>query len=92
MYQTTNPQCEKLVYWKIRAEVYLQSLGVDVWEIVEGGYQFPIAIPTESTCKYLYKTNAKVVNTLFGSLSESEFVKVMQLNNQRDMGHNHSEL
>ena len=29
--------------------------------------------------KKQYETNAKVVNTLLGSLSQSEFVKVMQL-------------
>lgn len=68
-----------LVYWKIRTRAYLQSLGADVWEIVEGGYQFPAAIPTDTARKKLYETDAKVVNTLLGSLSESEFVKATQL-------------
>ena len=58
-----------LVYWKIRTRSSLQSLGADVWEIVEGGYQFPVAIPTDYVGKKLYKTSAKVVNTLLGSLS-----------------------
>ena len=66
-----------LVYWKIRTIAYLQLLGDDVWEIVEGGYQFPVVIPTDSAGKRLYKTNTKVINTLLGSQSESEFVKVM---------------
>ena len=74
-----------LVYWKIRTRAYLQSLGANVLEIVEGGYQFPTVIPTESTGKKLYETNAKVVNTLLGSLSESEFVKVMQLNTSKEI-------
>jgi len=26
---------------------YLQALGTDVWEIVEGGYQYPTSIPTD---------------------------------------------
>ena len=68
-----------LVYWKIITRAYLQSLRADVWEIVEGGYQFPIAIPTDSAGKKLYETNAKAVNTLLGSLSELEFIKFMQL-------------
>ena len=67
------------VYWKVRTTTYLQSLGTDVWEIVEGGYTFPSAIPTDTTGKKKYETNSKVINTLLGSLSQSEFVKVMKL-------------
>eukprot|EP00253_Pinus_taeda_P028711 PITA_28711 len=74
-----------LVYWKIRTKAYVQSLGVDVWEIVEGGYQFPAVIPMDTTCKKLYETNAKVVNTLLGSLLESKFVKVMQLKTTKEI-------
>ena len=50
---------------------------MDVWEIVEGGYKFPITIPTDAVGKKKYETNAKAVNTLLGSFSKSEFVKVM---------------
>ena len=56
---------------------YLQSLGAYVWAIVEGGYQYPSAVPTDLAERKTYKTNAKVVNTMLGSLTESEFVKVM---------------
>ena len=56
---------------------YLQSLGADVWAIVEGGYQYPAAVPTYPTEKKNYESNAKVVNALTRSLTESEFVKVM---------------
>jgi len=64
-------------YWKIRTKTYLQSLGVDVWEIVEGGYTFPIAIPTYTIGRKKYENNARAINTLLGSLSKSEIVKVM---------------
>eukprot|EP00253_Pinus_taeda_P018537 PITA_18537 len=67
------------VYWKVRTTAYLQSLGAEVWDIVEGGYTFPSTTPTDTVGKKLYETNAKSVNTLLGSLSKSEFVKVMQL-------------
>eukprot|EP00253_Pinus_taeda_P010531 PITA_10531 len=67
------------VYWKVRTTTYLQSLGAEVWDIVEGGYTFPSATPTDTTSKKQYETNAKVINTLLGSLFESEFIKVMQL-------------
>eukprot|EP00253_Pinus_taeda_P013639 PITA_13639 len=64
---------------EVRTTTYLLSLGIDVWEIVEGGYTFPLAIPTDTVGKTQYETNAKVTNKLVGSLSQLEFVKVMQL-------------
>ena len=66
-----------LIFWKTRKRSYLQSLGAEVWEIVEGGYQYPAAVPTDPTEMKNYETNAKAVNALLGSLTESEFVKVM---------------
>ena len=59
---------------------YLQSLGEDVWAIVEGGYQYPVAVPTDPTERKNYETNAKAVNALLGSLTESKNFKVIQLN------------
>ena len=73
------------VYWNIRTTTYLQSLGTDVWEIVEGGYTFPSTIPTDTTGKKQCETNAKAINTLLGILSESEFVKVMQLKSAKEI-------
>ena len=70
---------EATLYWKVRTTTYFQSLGKDVWEIVEGGYTFPSTIPTDTTGRKKYETNAKVVTTSLGSFSKSEFVKVMQL-------------
>jgi len=67
------------IYWKVRITTYLQSLGIEVWDIIEEGYTFPLATPTDTAGKKQYETNAKVVNTLLGSLSQSKFVKVMQL-------------
>ena len=57
------------VYWKIITTTYLQSLGMDVWEIVEGGYTFPSTIHTDTSSKKKYETNSRVVNRLLGSLS-----------------------
>eukprot|EP00253_Pinus_taeda_P012725 PITA_12725 len=73
------------VYWKIKTTTYLQSLGTDVWEILEGGYTFPSTIPTDTAGKKQHETNAKVVNTLLGSLSPLEFVKVMQLKSTKEI-------
>eukprot|EP00253_Pinus_taeda_P003737 PITA_03737 len=73
------------IYWKVRITAYLQSLGTEVWDIVETGYTFPSATPTDTAGKNQYETNAKVVNTLLGSLSQSKFVKVMQLKSAREI-------
>ena len=74
-----------LIFWKTRMRSYLQSLGAEVWEIVEQGYQYPAAVPTNPMERKNYQTNAKAVNALTGSLAEFEFVKVMQLNTVKEM-------
>ena len=43
------------VYWKVRTKAYLQSLGIEVWDIVEGGYTFPIVTPTNTIGKKQYE-------------------------------------
>ena len=73
------------IYWKVRTTTYLQSRGIDLWKIVEGGYTFPSTTLTDTTSKKQYETNAKAVNTLLGSLSQSEFVKVMQLKTAKEI-------
>ena len=78
-----------LLLWKIRTKAYLQSIGAEVWAIVEEGYQYPATIPTDSAERKKYEINAKAVNFLLGSMSESEFVKVMQLNSTKQIGRAH---
>lgn len=51
---------DNLVYWKTRTRAYLQSLGADVWEIGERGYQYPTIVPMNPTEKKSYETKAKV--------------------------------
>jgi len=73
------------VYWKVRVTAYLQSLGTEVWDIIDTGYTFPSATPTDPAEKKKYETNAKAVNTLLGCLSQSEFVKVMQYKSAKEI-------
>eukprot|EP00253_Pinus_taeda_P035921 PITA_35921 len=73
------------IYWKVRTTSYLQSLGTDFWEIMEGGYTFPSAIPIDAAGKKKYETNAKAVNTISASLSQSKFVKVMQIKSAKEI-------
>eukprot|EP00253_Pinus_taeda_P006883 PITA_06883 len=72
-------------YWKVRVIAYLQSLGTEVWDIIETCYTFPLATPTDAAEKKKYETNAKAVNTLLGCLSQTEFVKVMQYKSAKEI-------
>ena len=60
-----------LIFLKTRMRSYLQSLGADVWAIVEQGYQYPTATPIDPTERKNYESNAKAVNAITGSLTES---------------------
>ena len=60
-----------LLFWKIRTKAYFQSLGAEVWAIVEEGYQYSTSIPTDAAERKKYEINAKAVNVLLGSMSES---------------------
>eukprot|EP00253_Pinus_taeda_P025462 PITA_25462 len=68
-----------------KARIHADSMTKRCLEIVEGGYTFPLAIPTDTTGKNQYETNAKAVNTLLGSLSQSKFVKIMQLKTVKEI-------
>ena len=52
---------------------------------MEKGYQYLVVVPMDPTERKTYEINAKVVNALLGSLSESEFVKVMQFNTAKEI-------
>ena len=64
---------------------YLQSIGTYLWAIVVQGYQYLATIPTDSNEKKNHESNAKAVNAITGSLTKSEFFKVMQLNTTKEM-------
>ena len=52
---------------------------------MEEGYQYPASIPTDVAERKKYEINAKAVNVLLGSMSESEFAKVMQLHSAKEI-------
>jgi len=72
-------------HWKIRTTTYLQFLGAEVWGIVEGGYKYPSATPTDTAERKQYELNAKAVTVLLGSLSQSEFMKVMHFKSAKEI-------
>jgi len=73
------------LYWKVRITTYLQSLGTEVWDIMEVGYTFPSKTPIGVISMKQYEINVKVVNTLLGSLSKSKFIKVMYLKTAKEI-------
>jgi len=74
--QCLNRECRK---------VQTQILQMQSWDIIDTGYTFPSATPTDPAEKKKYETNAKAVNTLLGCLSQSEFVKVMQYKSAKEI-------
>eukprot|EP00253_Pinus_taeda_P012508 PITA_12508 len=58
---------------------------VPVHKYADIGYTFPSATPIDAADKKQYETNEKAINTLLGSLSQSEFVKVMQLKSAKEI-------
>ena len=60
-----------------KVEVYLQSLGVDVWKYVENGYNGPKTAPIDAADGRLYGCNVRARNALLCGLVDSEFTKVM---------------
>eukprot|EP00253_Pinus_taeda_P020095 PITA_20095 len=75
----------KFTHWKIRTTAYIQSLGVEVWGIVESGYNFPSAVPTNAAEKKQYELNAKAVTVLLGSLTQSEFMKIVHFKSAKEI-------
>eukprot|EP00253_Pinus_taeda_P036458 PITA_36458 len=72
-------------YWKVRVTAYLQSLGIEVWDIIEIGYAFPSTTPKDTNEKKKYETNAKAVSTLLGCISQSGFMKVMHYKSAKEI-------
>eukprot|EP00253_Pinus_taeda_P002323 PITA_02323 len=76
---------KNFTHWKIRTIAYLQSLGAEVLGIIEGGYKFPSAIPTDAVERKQYELNAKSITALLGSLTQSKFMKVMHFKSAKEI-------
>jgi hypothetical protein len=64
-------------FWSIRMKLFLQSQGVDVWQVVLNEYKAPTIVPTDVARKKLYESNSKAMYAILGGLAGSEFIKVM---------------
>ena len=59
-------------------EVYLQSLGVDIWNSLVNGNTNLETIPIEPTHKIIYEYNVKARNAILCGMEYVEFTKFMQ--------------
>ena len=67
-------------------EAYLQSLEVNVWQLVKNVYSVPKTTIVDIIIKILYENNARVRNAILCGLEDSEFTKVMQCTQPRKFG------
>ena len=68
---------EDFVFWKIRMKNYLMSIGMEVWALVEEGYDVPKVTLTESKERNKYWEHTKSLNTLQDGVSKNILAKVL---------------
>lgn len=72
-------------FWSIRMERYMNSLGFDVWMVVENGYTMPEIPLNDPLEKWVYENNAKAKNAILWGLSNTEFIKFMHCKTTKDI-------
>ena len=65
-------------YWKTRMRVFLISMNLDLWNIIENGFQLPSKPMNEWSDleKKYFSLNAKAMNALFCALDKNEFNRI----------------
>ncbi|KAJ4977690.1 hypothetical protein NE237_008470 [Protea cynaroides] len=73
------------VFWKRRMEIYMGSLGFDVWAAVEIGYTPHDTVTPSATDKKNFENNRKALNVIQGGLTNSELSKVMDCKTAKEV-------
>ena len=68
---------EDHVFWNIRMKKYLMSIGLEVWELVEEGYNVPNFTPIEKGDMKKFWEHTKDLNTLQVGISKKVLAKVL---------------
>ncbi|CAL9113833.1 unnamed protein product [Musa textilis] len=65
-------------YWKTRMRVFLISQDLDLWNVIENGFQLPSKSTNEwsDLKKRSFSLNAKAMNVLFYALDKNEFNQI----------------
>jgi hypothetical protein len=66
-------------------KIYLISIGMEVWTLVEKGYDVPKATPIEAEDKKKIWEHTKTLNTLRAGLSKKILAKVLNRNNEKQL-------
>ena len=72
-------------FWSIRMKLFLQTQGVDVWQVVLKEYSALANIPIDVVGKKLYEINSKAMYAILEGLAGSEFVKVMHCESTKEL-------
>jgi hypothetical protein len=64
---------------------YLMSIRLEVWKLVEKGYDVPKSTPTEAEDRKKFWEHAKSLNTLQYGLSKKILAKVLNCNNAKQL-------
>ena len=54
-------------FWKVRMRPYLMSLGADVWDVVDTGYEKPVVLASKDD-KLEFSFNTKEMNAILSGL------------------------
>ena len=70
---------QNYVFWSTRMKLFLQSQGLEIWEIVKNGFTLPeyMEEPTDPTERIKFVQNLKAMCAILGGLTGTDFVKVM---------------
>ena len=66
---------EDYLFWSVRMKNHLMSMGMDIWSLVEDGYDVPKTIPTGIDSKSKHWEHVKALNTFQSRLSKTVLAK-----------------
>ena len=76
---------EYYALWWIRMKIYMMSIRLEVWIVVEKGYDLPKFTPIEVEDKKKLWEHAKALNTLQAGLSKKVLAKVLNCGNAQQL-------
>ena len=65
--------------------VFLQTQGIDVWQVVVNGYNVPTTPLIDNARRKIHEGNSKEMNAILSGLVESAFVKVMHSESAKEI-------
>jgi len=70
---------QNYVFWNTRMKSFLQSHGLEIWEVVKNGFTLPKGMeePTDPSERRKFVQNSKAMCTILGGLTGTNFVKFM---------------